>query len=82
MNYKNVSTIARYVLGGIVTAGFFVLLYILIFVPIKVENQDILNITVGALIGSFSTVVGYFFGSSAGSAQKTELMANKMGDDK
>jgi hypothetical protein len=38
-------------------------------------NKDLLNLVVGALIGSFASVVGYFFGSSAGSAQKDETIS-------
>lgn len=60
-----------YSLGGLVAIGFFVTLYFLI-------KQDVyestINLAIGALIGAFATVVGYFFGSSKGSADKNELM--------
>lgn len=63
-----------YLLGAIITVGFFLLLYLLVYQQIPVENKDILNIVVGALIGSFTTVVGYFYGSSKSSADKTEML--------
>lgn len=66
-----------YVLGVIIVMGFFLLLYLLVYQQIPVENKDILNIVVGALIGSFTTVVGYFYGSSKGSADKTNLLKDK-----
>jgi len=67
----------QYILGGLIVAGFFVLLYLLVSRTIPVENKDLLNLVVGALIGSFATVVGYFYGSSAGSAKKDEIIANQ-----
>ena len=41
------------------------------------ENMDLLNLVVGALLTSFATVVGYFYGSSAGSAAKNEMLTGK-----
>jgi hypothetical protein len=73
MKTKN---IFQYLLGGVIVVGFFLLLYFLIFSGVPDTNKDLLNLVVGALIGSFATVVGYFYGSSAGSAAKTELMVN------
>jgi len=67
----------QYSLGGLVVLGFFALLIVLAKTQVPQENIDLLNLTIGALIGSFATVVQYFYGSSAGSAQKTELMAAK-----
>ncbi len=70
----------QYILGGLIVAGFFVLLYLLVMSEVPEKNKDLLNLVVGALIGSFATVVGYFYGSSAGSAAKTELLSKKEGD--
>jgi hypothetical protein len=54
--------------------GFFVLLYLLLVAAVPEENKEILNIVVVALIGSFTSIVGYFYGSSLGSADKNELL--------
>jgi drug/metabolite transporter (DMT)-like permease len=70
-------SIFQYVLGGLIIIGFFVLLVVLVYTQVPEPNKDLLNLVVGALIGSFATVVGYFYGSSAGSAAKTELMSKK-----
>jgi len=67
----------QYVLGGLIVAGFFILLYLLISAEVPERNKDLLNLVVGALIGSFATVVGYFYGSSKGSAEKNEMLNNK-----
>ncbi len=65
-----VKDIFQYVLGGLIVVGFFILLYLLLSSDIPPDNKDLLNLVVGALIGSFATVVGYFYGSSKGSAEK------------
>ena len=41
------------------------------------ENKDALYLVLGALLGSFTMVVSYFFGSSNGSSDKTELLKQK-----
>jgi uncharacterized membrane protein len=69
--------IFQYTLGAIIIIGFFVLLVTLINTKIPTENEDVLNLVVGALIGSFATIVGYFFGSSKGSSDKNDLLNKK-----
>ncbi len=71
MKYKD---IFQYILGALIVIGFFVLLYLLISAEVPERNKDLLNLIVGALIGSFATVVGYFYGSSKGSADKNEML--------
>ena len=66
-----------YIFAGIITVGFFALLYLLAVKEVPENNADVINLVVGALIAAFSSVVSYFFGSSAGSKQKTELLANQ-----
>jgi drug/metabolite transporter (DMT)-like permease len=67
--------IFQFILGGIIVIGFFLLLYFLIFLEIPEKNSALLNLIIGALIGSFVTIVGYFYGSSSGSAKKDETIA-------
>jgi len=69
---KQVKEIYMYALGALIALGFFVVMIYLIHSG-KYDNAVMLII--GALIGAFSTVVGYFFGSSKGSADKTELLS-------
>jgi drug/metabolite transporter (DMT)-like permease len=70
----------QYILGGLIVIGFFILLYLLVNAEVPEKNQGLLNLVVGALIGSFATVVSYFYGSSKGSAEKTDLLQKKAGD--
>ena len=69
--------IFQYILGGLIVAGFFALLILLVLSAVPTENKDLLNLVVGALIGSFSGIVSYFFGSSLGSSKKDELLKNE-----
>jgi hypothetical protein len=71
---EKIKDIAGYVLAGLIVTGFFILLYMLIRDSVPEGNRDILHIVVGSLVGSFGTVVQYFFGSSMGSKEKTKLM--------
>lgn len=71
---EKMKEIGLYVLASIIVLGFFTLLYIIIFVGVPEVNKEILNIVVGALIGSFTSVVGFFFGSSVGSKEKTKIL--------
>lgn len=66
--------IAMYTLAGLIVAGFFTLIGLLIAKGVPTENAELLNMSIGALLVSFATVVSYFFGSSAGSKAKTELL--------
>ena len=61
-------------LSGIVTVGFLVLVYLLLFYPpAATESNQVFNIALGALATAFATVIGFHFGSSAGSKQKDEV---------
>lgn len=74
---KRVNEIFMHSLGALLILGFFVLLFLLVVKPVPVQNGELLYLVAGALIGNFSSVVNYFFGSSMGSKQKTELLAKK-----
>ena len=64
-----------YLLGAILVMGFIILLAILVFEGIPEQNSELLYLAVGALIGMVGSVVNYFYGSSKGSSDKTEIMA-------
>ncbi len=63
--------IYMYALGGIIMLGFF---GIIVF---KLSKGEDIQLEIGALIAAFATVVGFFFGSSKSSSEKTKMLAGK-----
>lgn len=72
-----INGIFAYILASLLIIGFFTLIVLLVLIPIPEQNGKILYLVCGSLIGSFTLVVGYFFGSSAGSKQKTEIISRQ-----
>lgn len=54
-----------------VVIGLFIMSLMLFFIVIPKENESALNMLIGAVIAAFSGIIGYYFGSSKGSAEKT-----------
>ena len=64
-------------LAGLVTVGFFSILVGLMGGWLHTAENNELLILLGALSTSWGSVISFYFGSSAGSAEKTRLMAGK-----
>lgn len=58
------------------TLGFFTLLATVFFVTVPENSKDILQIMLGVVGGQWTAIVGYFYGSSAGSARKTDMLTD------
>ena len=65
--------IFMYALGAIIVIAMVIITIMLI--P-RTELKDSLNLVIGAWLAGFGSVVGYFYGSSKGSSDKTELLKN------
>lgn len=67
------------VVSVVVSLGFFVAFGMMIFAPVQSDpgRTAMLNILVGVLGGGFTTMLNYWLGSSAGSARKSEIMAQR-----
>jgi len=63
--------IFMYSLGALIIIGFFM---VLVYMINSGQFKNELGIILGALVGAFGTVVGYFYGSSKGSSDKNELI--------
>jgi len=64
-----------YILAWTVVGGFFGLCAVLTLVPIPGGSDKIVYLLFGGLVAGFSQVLGYFFGSSKSSSDKTKLLA-------
>lgn len=60
-----------------VTLGFFGILAWTMVRPVPPESRDLLNVMLGALGTAWISVISYYFGSSAGSARKTDLLGGQ-----
>lgn len=56
------------------TIGFFSMLGLIVLRPLPNESKDIINVMLGSVATAWGTIVMYHFGSSAGSAKKTDMM--------
>lgn len=61
-----------------VTIGFFGLLLTMIFKVLPAGNETLLNVMVGVLGTAWIAVMNYYFGSSQGSAKKSETIEKMM----
>ena len=68
--------IFQYALGALVAVGLYWITYLLIMKAAPESNKDALLIVLGVLAAAFANVVGYFFGSSKGSSDKNDIIAN------
>jgi hypothetical protein len=67
------------ILAVLVTLGFFAVLVVLLRRP--EQNHDVLAVMFGSLTGGWTSIVGYYFGSSAGSTEKTGILAKLKGQN-
>lgn len=58
-----------------VTIGFFTILGFMMFTELPKAAHDALMLLLGSLSTAWAAIIAYYFGSSAGSDRKTELMA-------
>ena len=52
----------------------FILFLVIIFVEVNSQSKDILIYVLGALTSAMTMVLGYYFGSSAGSKEKSQQL--------
>lgn len=62
------------VLAGLVTFGFFGAILLLALVP-TTESREPLLVMVGSLGTAWTSIIAYYFGSTAGGQKKSELLA-------
>lgn len=62
-------------LAGLISLGFFGILGLIMFHEVPAGAKDAALLLLGALSTSFGAIVQYYFGSSSGSAAKSETLA-------
>lgn len=62
-------------LAFLVTAGFFGLLVAMIYAPLPEGSKEPLLILIGSLGTAWTSIIAYYFGSTAGGQKKSELLA-------
>lgn len=67
--------LAPILLAIVITAGYFAALVFVLTQPVPKESERIIDIMIGALMTQWGVAMAYFFGTTAGSAKKTELIA-------
>lgn len=67
------------VLAATVIIGFFTVLSLLAVHGTPTRGADAVMIMVGALGAAFTAIIGYYYGSSAGSAEKNDLIKRMRG---
>jgi hypothetical protein len=75
-----IKEIFMYALGALIAIGTFVLIAMLVVLIIRHPEsplKDVLVMSIGSLLAAFGLVVGYFYGSSKGSADKTDILKEK-----
>ena len=71
---STVKDLTPMIMAGVMVAGFFSVVWYMLLYVIPVENQRILDMMLGSLMGSVTSIVAYYFGSSSSSAAKQALI--------
>lgn len=61
------------------TAGYFGLLWSILYFGVKPEVETLINVLIGILTAAQAAIMGYYFGSSKGSDDKNKIIANQKG---
>lgn len=69
------------VIAAVVLSGWFLIQGVLLFTVIPQEMREIIMRTLGTLDAVLLGIIGYYFGSSAGSKQKSELLSKRANND-
>lgn len=70
-----IKDIFQYALAALIVIGFFTIVYVVFIKVLPPENKDVAYLVIGALVAVFTSVVNYFFASTKGSAEKTDIIS-------
>ena len=69
------------ILGYVAIGAFISIIFMLMFVPVPKESENVLFTLLGALVMVFKDIYGYWFGSSKSSADKTDMLVAKQKEE-
>ena len=72
---KNLNDVVRAVMSLVVTLGYTAMLALILSGAAVIQDSQISVLLFGSLSTVFGTVFGYWFGSTAGSSKKTDIIA-------
>ena len=78
---KNLNEVVRAVMSLVVTLGYTAMLALILSGTAVIQDSQISVLLFGSLSTVFGTVFGYWFGSTAGSAKKTDIIAQSQAVD-
>ena len=73
---------ARPMIAALLIVGGFLIYYLVATGRCPQEWKDVMLIIIGAIIPIYTSIVQYYFGSSQGSADKTQIMAKAINGNK
>lgn len=62
----------RWALAAIIICGFFAMTGLLVFHEMPEGNRELLLVVLGALVGAFTTLVGYYYGDAESAEHNKE----------
>jgi hypothetical protein len=74
--HKEVRDLSTPILSYMVVLAFFGVIFLVLtkVIPVQAEMRDVVMVLIGTLTASFTQVMNFRFGSSAGSRQKNEII--------
>jgi hypothetical protein len=73
-NPMSANTLTGVGIAIICVTGFFALLVGMVFYEVPSRNERVLDILIGTLAGVFTTIISYYFGSSAGAKRSADTL--------
>lgn len=66
-----------YIFGAFIFGTVISIIIMLLFINIPPNNRDVVNLSIGAIIGYAGGVVSFFYGSSKDSSDKDKMLNEK-----
>jgi len=65
----------QYIFGSVLVVSILILLLVVFTTELPEGNKEVAYLVIGSLVAKFGDVIAYFYNSSKGSADKTEIIS-------